>query len=171
VHVLVLGRDGPQFVHEEHPLHEEHQAYMDRWQPRLLARGPLLSPDGDEHQGSVHVVRVDDPHMGHAFAFEEPFAAAGWYAAVTVTPYLPLTDGTMWDRPRAPRGTRSSFVTATSTPGGTYDDWVFAGSLLDADGLVVGFAGALDLTEHEAAARVPGAEVSRWRRGGRDQEV
>ncbi len=182
MHALVLGHDGPGLVHEEHPLHERHQAYMDRWLPRLVARGPLLSPD-EEHLGSVHVVEVDDLDRARRFATEEPFAAAGWYSEITVTTYLPLVAGTMWDRPRPSLGTRSSVVRMSwdarayveawdRQVGGS---WVFAGLLLDQEGRSIGLAGAVDEPEDEAIAAArrldPGAHVTayRWRRGGRDQ--
>ena len=180
MHFLVIGHDGPTFGIADRDVHEEHQTYMDGWLPRLLARGPLLSEDGEDHRGSIHVVEADDPAAARVFASEEPYAAEGWYDEVTVTPYLPLVPGTMWDRSRPPPGTRSSFVRATWAPrrdsGAVLgDDWVFAGTLVAETGDDIGVAGALDLPEHEAEAAVrrlvPDAEVSawRWRRGGRDQ--
>jgi uncharacterized protein len=180
MHFLVIGHDGPTFGIADRDVHEEHQTYMDGWLPRLLARGPLLSEDGEDHRGSIHVVEAEDLAAARVFASEEPYAAEGWYDEVIVTPYLPLVPGTMWDRPRPPRGTRSSFVRATWPPrrhsgANLGHDWVFGGSLLDENGADTGIAGALDLPEAEAAAAVrrlfPDAEVTacRWRRGGRDQ--
>jgi uncharacterized protein YciI len=181
MHFLVIGHDGPTFGIADRDVDEEHQGYMDGWLPRLLARGPLLSEDGEEHRGSIHVVEADDIKTARVFATEEPYAAEGWYDEVTVTPYLALVPGTMWDRPRPPRGTRSSFVRATwesrrHRVANLDDDWVFGGTLLDEAGDAVGIAGALDLPEAgaEAAVRrlVPDADVTtqRWRRGGRDQD-
>jgi len=180
MHFLVIGRDAPTFGIADRDVDEEHQAYMDGWLPRLLARGPLLSEDGEDHRGSIHVVEADDLAAARVFATEEPYAAEGWYDEVTVTTYLPLLPGTMWDRRRPPPGTRSSFVRATwpsprhpAAPLGP--DWVFGGALLDEAGDGIGIAGALDLSEAEAEAAVrrvaPDADVDvqRWRRGGRDQ--
>ena len=180
MHFLVVGHDGPTFGIGDRDVDEEHQTYMDGWLPRLLARGPLLSEDGEEHRGSIHVVEADDLAAARVFATEEPYAAEGWYDEVTVTTYVPLVPGTMWDRPRPPRGTPSSFVRATWAPRRRSipplaDDWVFGGILRDERGDDIGVAGALDLPEAEAAAVVrrlfPDGEVSaeRWRRGGRDQ--
>jgi uncharacterized protein YciI len=182
MHFLVIGHDGPTFGIADRDVDEEHQTYMDGWLPRLLARGPLLSEDGEEHRGSIHVVEAEDLAAARVFATEEPYAAEGWYDEVTVTTYLPLLPGTMWDRPRPPRGARSSFVRATWTPRRPSasaprlgDDWVFLGALLDTAGKGIGVAGALDLPEVDAEAAVrllaPDADVTaqRWRRGGRDQ--
>jgi uncharacterized protein len=177
---LVIGHDGPTFGIADRDVDEEHQTYMEGWLPRLLARGPLLSAHGEEHRGSIHVVEAEDLRAARVFATAEPYAAEGWYDQVTVTTYLPLVPGTMWDRPRPPRGTRSSFVRATGAPrrhsgARLGDTWVFGGILLDEAGDDMGVAGALDLPEPEAEAAVrrlfPDAEVSaqRWRRGGRDQ--
>jgi uncharacterized protein YciI len=180
MHFLVIGHDAPTFGLADRDVHEEHQTYMDGWLPHLLARGPLLSEDGEEHRGSIHVVEAEDLTAARAFAGEEPYAAEGWYDEVTVTTYLPLVGGTMWDRPRPPRGTRSTFVRATWSPrphaaAPLGDDWVFGGILVDEGGRSVGIAGALDLPTDVAAeavrSRVPDANVTaqRWRRGGRDQ--
>ncbi len=180
MHFLVIGHDSATFGIADRDVDEEHQTYMDAWLPRLLARGPLLSDDGEEHRGSIHVVEAEDLTAARVFATEEPYAAEGWYDEVTVTTYLPLVGGTMWDRPRPPRGTRSTFVMAMWEPGRSSgaplgDDWVVGGTLLDEAGADIGIAGALDVPEAEATetARqlVASADVTaqRWRRGGRDQ--
>ena len=75
MHFLVLGVDGPEFDGElEAELPEEHQRYMDGWADVLVARGPVLSNDGERHAGSVHVVDLPDLAAAHRFADEEPFA-------------------------------------------------------------------------------------------------
>ena len=53
---------------------------MDGWADVLVARGPVLSNDGERHAGSVHVVDLPDLAAAHRFADEEPFARAGWYS-------------------------------------------------------------------------------------------
>ena len=178
---VVYGRDGEKFDFEPNDRDEAHQTYMDGWLPRLIARGPTLSSDGEQHTGSVHVVEVDNGEMAHAFAFEEPYAQAGWYCEISVLPMSPLVDGTMWDRPRPAAGSTSSFVWA-GWPARPVDDvrlaaseWLFAGLLLGEDpGLSMGFAGSVDLAPAEAAERLRGilpedaeVEVHRWERGGR----
>lgn len=175
---LVYGRDGDAFGSEQGDLDEAHQAYMDGWLPRMIGRGPTLSPDGGRHTGSVHVIDADDLAMARAFAFDEPYARAGWYAEISVWPLRPSVGGTMWDRPRPADGQASSFLLATwparpvdEVPDGTAD-WLFAGPLLGEDPLsTVGFAGAIDLAPAAVVALArdwPGSvEVRRWQRGGR----
>lgn len=175
---LVYGRDGDAFDYEPSDRDEAHQAYMDGWLPRMIGRGPTLSPDGEDHTGSVHVIDADDLATARAFASDEPYASAGWYEQVSVWPMRPMVDGTMWDRPRPADGQVSSFVLAT-WPARPVDevhivaaDWLFAGTLWSDDLLAtVGFAGAVDLSPAEAVKLAhdwPGAvEVHRWQRGGR----
>ena len=187
MHFLIHGVDAPRFGSDDGPVDrdEEHQSYMDGWLARMIARGPTLSPDGEEHTGSVHVLDLADLDTARRFAAEEPYARAGWYADVRVYPFRPLLEGTMWDRPPAPPGRPSSLVLASWAPRPVTDDlarrlagaaWLFAGLLLtEAGDASVGFAGAVDLAPG-AAAPVSGellgagltVEVQRWRRGGRD---
>lgn len=186
---LVHGVDGDAFDFGENDRHEAHQAYMDAWSPQLIARGPTLSPDGEDHTGSIHVIEVDNADIAHGFAFREPYAQAGWYAEVTVFPLVPVVDGTMWDRPVPAAGQGSSFVRASWEPRSleevaplrralteTRPRWLFAGLILPDDlAGTTGFAGTLDLGPDEArdalAVLGDGAslDVQRWQRGGRSQ--
>ncbi|HEY2698427.1 MAG TPA: YciI family protein [Pseudonocardiaceae bacterium] len=175
---LVYGRDGDEFGSESSGRDEAHQAYMDGWLPRMIGRGPTLSPDGEDHTGSVHVIDADDLAVARAFAADEPYASAGWYAEVSVWPMRPVLDGTMWDRPRPAGDQVSSFVLATWSARPIDEvhiepaDWLFAGELLSDDlRSSVGFAAAIDLPPEEVLqsfSDCPGAiEVHCWERGGR----
>lgn len=176
---LVYGRDGDAFDYEPSDLDEAHQAYMDGWLPRMIGRGPTLSPDGEDHTGSVHVIDADDLAVARAFAADEPYASAGWYAEVSVWPMRPVVEGTMWDRPRPAGDQVSSFVLATWSARPIDEvhiepaDWLFAGTLWSDDlASTVGFAGAIDLSPSEAVELTrdwPGTvvELHRWQRGGR----
>ncbi|HEY7048280.1 MAG TPA: YciI family protein [Jatrophihabitantaceae bacterium] len=185
---LVVGTDGPAFVYEESDRHEAHQQYMDDWSGALIARGPTLTPDGADHTGSVHVVDVADAGVARQFAVNEPYAQAGWYADVSITPLAPCVDGRMWDRPKPAADQPAAFVRATWTAEpatdavrrqlATADDppWLFAGlALSDDDGRVVGLAGAIDLAPAEARRRIEAlvgsaaVDVHRWTRGGRPE--
>ncbi len=186
---LVYGRDGSAFDSGPDDLHEAHQAYMDGWSAELIARGPTLSADGSEHTGSVHVIEVADADVAHRFAFEEPYARAGWYADVAVTALLPGVQGTMWDRPVPAANPPASFVRVSWSPrpledadtasvlAGCGPEWLFNGLVLS-DGLdsSTGFAGTIDLGPVEAREQLPRwvddaaeIEIHRWQRGGRNQ--
>ena len=161
---------------------------MDAWLPNLIARGPTLSPDGEDHTGSVHVIEVDNADIARSFAYREPYARAGWYADVSVTPMVPAIDGTMWDQPRPAVDQPSSFLRASWSPRPLEDvasvrrrlaesSWLLAGLLLTEDlASTSGVAAAVDLGPSDAADQlracidfdVPELEVHRWARGGRD---
>jgi uncharacterized protein len=196
VQFLVVGTDGPGFVEGPSDLHEAHQQYMDGWSASLVARGPTLAPDGAAHTGSVHVVDVPDAAVARRFALEEPYARAGWYSQVVVTPFQPCVTGTMWDRPRPATDQPAAFVHARCDLG-TGDvatlcqelarieepPWLFAGlALADDDTRALGLVGAVDLTPDDARRRVDAllraaavtgvvdVECHRWTRGGRRDE-
>lgn len=192
---LVRGVDGENFVYGSSDLHEAHQAYMDLWTDRLVARGPTLSDDGEHHTGSIHVLRVEDRPTAERFAFEEPYARAGWYASVSVVSMVPLVSGTMWDRSRPDPEGPAAFISVTWSPRLVEQQgltrvreafvrsdgpaWLFAGLVATDDGhRSVGLVGAVDLAPTDAVRRLDlvlgnaevGAahvEVRRWSRGGR----
>src|SRR5262245_14137209 len=113
---FVYGRDAPGVGETLEALSPAHWDYMDRFADRLLARGPTLSPDGEEHTGSVHVVTVPDSAAARRFADEEPFRQAGAYADVLVVRYLNLLGRTMWERPPASDLVESTFLVVRWTP-------------------------------------------------------
>src|SRR5262245_47572195 len=76
VRFIVYGRDGDAFDYGPSDRHEAHQAYMDAWLSHLIARGPTLSPDGEDHTGSVHVIEVDNADIARGFAVRT--VRAGW---------------------------------------------------------------------------------------------
>jgi len=90
VKFLVLGVDGLAFGSAD-DLPEAHWTYMDGWADALIARGPTMSVDG-HHTGSVHVVELPTSAAAHRFAREEPFAMAGWYSTISVSPVVPAMD-------------------------------------------------------------------------------
>jgi len=192
---FVYGRDVPDFAGDSDELDEAHWAYMDTWASQLVARGPTLSSDGSTHTGSVHIVDLLDGVQARRFAFEEPYYRAGLYEEITVLPFAPLVEGTMWDRPALGADQPATFVLATWTEAAFGRDmaielrnaftgtdrarWVFAGALLSDDSAKAsGVAAAVDLGPSEAEelmrkaiARVPGSPINVdrhcWRRGGR----
>jgi hypothetical protein len=169
---------------------------MDEWSHALIARGPTLTDDGAAHTGSVHVVDLPDVGVARRFAFDEPYARAGWYSEVSVIPLQPCVSGTMWDRPTPATDqpaafARASFLTNRSA-GHVADavrqqltdfadsDWLYAGVALNEDSsLAVGLVGLGDLTPREAKRNLEalvltgsgstptGMECHRWQRGGR----
>ncbi|ADD41777.1 YciI family protein [Stackebrandtia nassauensis] len=88
----VHAKDKPGVGAELDKLVEEHWSYMDRFDERLILRGPTLSDDGEEHTGSVHIVDLDDRAAADRFGDEEPFWQAGLYEDITTERAAVLLD-------------------------------------------------------------------------------
>jgi uncharacterized protein len=54
---------------------EQHWSYMDRYAQQMIARGPMLTPDGRHATGSIHALDLPDHAAARAFAFEEYWRA------------------------------------------------------------------------------------------------
>ena len=109
---LVYCRDAAGVGERLMTLATAHWDYMDRFAGQLVARGPTLSPDGEEHTGSVHVVSVASAAEAHRFAEQEPYRRAGLYAEVAIARFENLLGRTMWDRPPASAPQLSTFLLA-----------------------------------------------------------
>jgi uncharacterized protein YciI len=76
---------------------EAHWSFMDGYGDRLITRGPTLSDDGEEHTGSLHIVRLDKTADTERFAYQEPFYRAGAYRAVIIRRWRDRTGRSMRD--------------------------------------------------------------------------
>jgi uncharacterized protein YciI len=82
------GIDRSDAMQQRLELRDEHWAFLDRFEDRLLARGPVLD-DADPKRvlGSIHVVELEDDAEARHFAFDEPFAKNGVFSDVVLTKY------------------------------------------------------------------------------------
>ncbi|MEV6472107.1 YciI family protein [Streptomyces sp. NPDC051657] len=186
----VHAQDQPDVADQLMELCEEHWSYMDRFDSRLILRGPTLSDNGEEHTGSVHVVDVADRAAAERFAREEPFWKAGLYRDLTVSaaevllrrepeadaPYTLIT--ARWPvRDRASSGPIEQGLSGAAPD----SRLVFAAALLDDEGSgTTGVVAAVRALPDEArglvqplADRLAGGRrvpltAQRWERGGRD---
>ncbi|GLY81617.1 YciI family protein [Actinoallomurus iriomotensis] len=76
---------------------EEHWAFMDRYAEKMIARGPTLTPDGEEATGSMHIVDLPDADAAYEFAFQEPYYRAGVFDEVLVRRWNNTLGRTMWE--------------------------------------------------------------------------
>ncbi|MEW1699124.1 YciI family protein [Streptomyces sp. NPDC091278] len=83
---FIHAQDRPGVAEQLFRFAEEHWSYMDRFDGRLILRGPTLSDDGEEHTGSVHLVDLPDRAAAERFATEEPYWRAGLYREFTAAP-------------------------------------------------------------------------------------
>lgn len=63
-----------------------HLAYLDTLASCIFTAGPLLDPGG-EPLGSLMIVDVADRNAAYAFAADDPYALAGLFQSVAVTPW------------------------------------------------------------------------------------
>jgi uncharacterized protein YciI len=191
---LVLAKDAAEVEDELMRLVSAHWDYMDRFAPQLVARGPLLSSDGQRHMGSVHIITSASPLDAQRFAKEEPYYRANLYASVTVIRFKNLIRQTMWERAPSVPPEHSTFMRANwpirpctakqierlQTAGSADKSWVFLGLLLSTDDKCTGIAAAADLKTEDAESRLrellelselysDSIELSRWQRGGRQK--
>jgi uncharacterized protein len=189
---LVLGKDAVGIGDELMKLASAHWDYIDRFAPKLVARGPLLSPNGQEHTGSIHIITCADSVNAQRFAEEEPYCQANLYSSVTVTRFMNLLGQTMWERAPAVLPAYSTFLQAHWPTRScttkqierlqlaccTNKSWVFLGLLPTAESQYVGIAAAADLKPEAAEdmlrelldlseLHTDSIAFSRWRRGGR----
>lgn len=64
-------------------LREAHEAYLAAHPSMVMARGPLVTDDGEGAIGSVLLLDVPDMDTARAFMEKEPFYSHGLYQEVT----------------------------------------------------------------------------------------
>jgi len=152
---------------------EAHWSFMDGYADRLLTRGPTLSDDGEEHTGSLHIVRLSGVAETEIFAYQEPFYRAGVYGSVTILrwqdklgrsirDFQPLSDDPLF------------LVIGPGTPDlARLRDRSAAYGWTKAIGQTAwtGFAAILQAPSRDTIDTLltytPAAEIRRWRVGGR----
>ena len=154
---------------------EAHWSFMDGYADRLLTRGPTLSDDGEEHTGSLHIVRLERLADTAIFAYEEPFYRAGAYAEVLIRRWHDRLGRTMGDfKPQSDDPFFLILGHATPSPdlaaklGNSAAVYGRTQTLDGADW--TGFAAILQAPSRDAVKGLIGksdAEIHRWCIGGR----
>jgi len=181
VEFFCYHRDRPGSATLRDELLEGHWSYMDRYQARMIARGPTLTADGDTPTGSVHIVDLPNPAAARAFAFDEPNYQAGVYRDVLLRRWRNLLGRTMWDFPGGRTDGNRYLVLGLGAGQGAdldvppdRDELIAYGPLLSDDGATwVGTAVLVRARDPDAARgiltpdRYAGIEVHSWQFGGR----
>ena len=83
---LIIGHGKPGMTARRDALLAEHRRYFEEhgYLPHLIARGPLLSDDGEEWRGSVILAEFPDRAAVDAMLADEPYVRAGLYATIEV---------------------------------------------------------------------------------------
>jgi uncharacterized protein len=66
---------------------DAHLAYLESQGDRVVAAGPTLNEAGDGMTGSLLILEFDDIQAAEAFCADDPYAKAGLFAEVTITPW------------------------------------------------------------------------------------
>lgn len=178
---LCYHRDRPGSLALREELGEEHWSYMDRYEARLIARGPTFADDGETPTGSVHIADLPGPGAARAFAFDEPNYQAGVYRDVLLRRWRNTLGRTMWEFPGGRSGGRRYLVLglgsgqiADAVVPPDRDGLIAYGPLLSDDGTVwLGTAVLIRAQDPDdaravlTAERYAAIEVHRWRFGGR----
>jgi uncharacterized protein len=183
VEFICYHRDRPGSLALRGELLEEHWSYMDRFQTRMIARGPTFADDGETLTGSVHIVDLPDCAAVRAFAFDEPNYQAGAYRDVLIRRWRNTLGRTMWDFPGGRVGGNRYLVLGLGTgqpadlevPSGR-NGLIAFGPLLSDDGtawlgtaVLIEAPGPDDARAILASDRYADIEVHNWQFGGRSE--
>jgi uncharacterized protein YciI len=174
-------RDRSDSAAQRDELLEAHWSYMDQYAKEMVARGPILTSDGEVATGSVHILDLPDPAAARTFAFDEPNFQAGVYRDVLLRRWRNTLGRTMWDFPGGRSGGNRYLVLGLGVGPAAdlelppdQDDLIAYGPLLSDDGTTwLGTAALLRAPNPEAARTIltPGRytdiEVHDWEFGGR----
>ncbi|TMR06418.1 hypothetical protein ETD83_04815 [Actinomadura soli] len=109
-------RDRPESAALRSELIEAHWTFMDRYAETMIARGPTLTPDGEQSTGSLHIVGLPDSAAAREFAFDEPNYQAGVYREVLVRRWRNVLGRTMWQFTGAVAGYQRFLILAHAKP-------------------------------------------------------
>lgn len=84
---LIEATDKPDSFALRQSVRPDHLAYLAEKAPLLLVAGATWTEDGQTALSSVLVVDVDTREQAEEFAAADPYARAGLFADVRVSPY------------------------------------------------------------------------------------
>ena len=64
-----------------------HLEYLEKFRARITISGPMLSDDGTTPKGSILILDFDDAREADAFAKNDPYAKAGLFDSVSISPF------------------------------------------------------------------------------------
>lgn len=87
MHYAFLCHDKPGAAEIRKANRDAHLAHLRSIGGQIFAAGPLLGEDGQSMIGSLLVIDFPDRKAAEAFAAADPYAKAGLFQSVTVTPW------------------------------------------------------------------------------------
>lgn len=104
------GRDRAGAGEMRRGLLKAHWAFMRRYIPAMIARGPTLSADGKAVTGSMHIVDLPDAEAARVFAQDDPLAQGGVFEDLVVRRFDNVLGRTMWQYGGDARHPRFLFI-------------------------------------------------------------
>jgi hypothetical protein len=83
----IVCRDKPDHAAVRADNRPAHLDHLNAHKDRILAAGPLLSDDGERPVGSLLLMDFETAAEAEAFAAADPYAKAGLFAEVSITPW------------------------------------------------------------------------------------
>ena len=87
MHFVFRCLDRPDAAEVRRVNRDAHLAHLARVEAQIVAAGPLLSDDGERMIGSLLVIDFADRAAAEAFARADPYARAGLFSSVSITPW------------------------------------------------------------------------------------
>lgn len=87
MHFFIHCADKPAHGHVRAENRAAHLEYLQSHAARIVAAGPTTSEDGSSMTGSVLLMDFPDRAAAEAFCRNDPYAKAGLFESVTVTPW------------------------------------------------------------------------------------
>ena len=87
MHFVIHCTDKPDSAAVRAANRPDHLVHLERHAGSIVAGGPLLGEDGASPVGSLLVMEFADRAAAERFAAEDPYAKAGLFAVVTITPW------------------------------------------------------------------------------------
>ncbi|MEM9303412.1 MAG: YciI family protein [Pseudomonadota bacterium] len=89
MHFLIRCYDGPDSAGPREAHLAAHLAWVKANQDPLRVAGPVLDADG-AMVGSCYVIEADDLAAARTWFEGDPYAAAGFWERVDITPFMPV---------------------------------------------------------------------------------
>lgn len=84
---VVYARDKPGALDVRLANRAAHLDWAARYADRIVLAGPLFEADGETFAGSMFVIDFDSEKEVRAWAREDPYARAGLFERVEISPY------------------------------------------------------------------------------------
>jgi len=87
MHFVISCKDKPEHLSVRMDNRADHVAYLKTHTDKIVAAGPTLGEAPDQMTGSVLIMEFDTLQEAEFWAENDPYAKAGLFSSVTITPW------------------------------------------------------------------------------------